>query len=218
MLWNWVQRNYFLIMQELDRATDLYSVPKRELVLELDFYAKHGIAPALCTPNPIFKVGVTKDYLEGDRPEEPDWFYKGTDVYDSNIKTFLTGLRDHYQRMTSNHVLTILRYPTGSSGIYRIQIDCAEGANKPMFSDAALEAFSQVIRHNNDDGSLDQAYTPAMARSIREYRDKCRGAGEEPSFQADMAELARRIQAFRNSDRWQEEFGGSSSEDDDDDP
>lgn len=213
---NWVQRNYFLIMQDLDRATHLYDVPKRELVLVLDFYAKHGVAPALCTTGPIFDVGLTKDYLEGDRPDEPDWFFKGTSVYEKNIEQFLMGLRDHYQRMTSNHILTILRYPTGSSGVYRIQLDCAQGANKPMFSDAALEAFSQVMRYNNDDGALDRAYTPAYARTIREYRNQCQAAGQEPSMQAEMASLFRRIEAFKNSDRWTEEFGGTHSDDDDD--
>ena len=179
MVMNWVQRNYFLVMQELDRVTHLYSVPKRELVLVLDFYAKHGIAPALRTPNPIFEVGVTKDYLGDDRTKEPDWFFKGTDVYLIKVERYLTGMREEYELMTSKHVLTMLRYPTGASGVCSVHFDCAQGVDKPMFSDAALEAFSQIMRYDNDDGSLDQAYTPAFARSIREYRDQCRSAREE---------------------------------------
>lgn len=62
----------------------LYDIDKQELVLELDFFATEGSAPALREP-PEFKVGITKRYFEGDRPEEPDWFYKGTEVYEKNV-------------------------------------------------------------------------------------------------------------------------------------
>ena len=209
IVFNWVELHYFLIMHELDRLTHLYGVPKRELVLELDFYAKHGTVPALCTPDPFFKVGVSKDYFEGDRPEEPDWFFKGTSEYQSHIRIFVTGMLDQYERTTPNQILVILRDPMGNAGIYRVQ-DGVHGTNTSLFSDAALEAFSQLMRHDNDDGSLDQAYTPAFARVIRKYRDKYRSTGENPSLQADIA------LAFRISDLYQAGFDGSSNNDDDD--
>ena len=203
-------------MREIDWLTRLYGVPKRESLLELDFYAEHGTAPALRKPNPFFRVGATKDYLEGDRLAEPDWFLKGSDAYQINIKSFLTGLRDHYQRMTSNHALVIVRYPTGTSSIYRIMIDCTQGANKFIFSDAALESFSQVMR-DNDDGSLDQVYTPAFARAIREYRDNCRSSGYDSSDAAETADMVRRARAFLNSGIWKAEYDGSSSEEEEED-
>lgn len=47
---------------------------KKELIVELDFHGAGGIAPALQILCPEFKVGLTKDYLEGNRRDLPDWF------------------------------------------------------------------------------------------------------------------------------------------------
>lgn len=84
---SFVKSNYYDIMKELDRITEEEDVEKQELLLEIDFFASEGSDPALRDP-PEFKVGITKRYLEGDRPDEPDWFYRGTDVYDKNISFF----------------------------------------------------------------------------------------------------------------------------------
>ena len=151
MVVNWVQRNYFFILQQLDRVTHLHHVPKRECLLILDFYAERGTAPALCTPVPIFEIGVTKDFIDGDRHSKLNWFFKGTNVYKTNLQTFRKSLRGHYPRVTSNHLLTIFRYPTGTSGVCNIEFGCAPGSSHSMFSDAALEAFSQAIRHDKDE-------------------------------------------------------------------
>ena len=205
--------------------TQLYNVPKRELVLELDFLTdKQGIAPALCTPSPIFHIRLTKEYLEGDRPVEPDWFFKGTDGYQNNINAFLIALRDQYQRMTSNHLLAVLRYPSSNSMVHRVQLDSGDASHKSMLSDAALEAFSRVMRsHDDDDGcwlQLEQEFTPEISRRFRDYRDQCyRGAGRGPSHQDAMANLARQVHAFPNSDlerQMRAEFGSDSDGDNDD--
>jgi len=122
-------------------------------VLELDFFADKGSVPALHDP-PKFTGGIMKCYLEGGHPAEPNWFYKGTDVYEKNIKFFLTGLADHYHQMTSNHLLTVAQYASGSSGIYHV---CLMNQNcTPLFSDEGLNAFSRALM--NDDSHLEEVF------------------------------------------------------------
>ena len=196
MVVNWVQRNYFFILQQLDRVTHLHHVPKRECLLILDFYAERGTAPALCTPVPIFEIGVTKDFIDGDRHSKLNWFFKGTNVYKTNLQTFRKSLRGHYPRVTSNHLLTIFRYPTGTSGVCNIEFGCAPGSSHSMFSDAALEAFSQAIRHDKDDSSLDRTFSPEFASRIHEFRDICRREGEAPLLEDEMASIARQAESF----------------------
>jgi len=142
---NWLTRNYVDVMRELEKTTREQDINKQELVLELDFRAVNGVAPALKQP-PEFKIGIAKQYFEGDRVAEPDWFFKGTDGYEDNVKPFRLGLQDHHNRMTDSHVLIIVRHPVDGAGVYRVQLASCEDGSKPMlFSDQALEAYSRVL-------------------------------------------------------------------------
>ena len=109
--------------------------------LEIDYY---GDAPAL---RGEFKVNPTRGYLQDARPSEPDWFYKGTDVYNRNVRIFLAGLKDHYERMTSNHLLCLCRYSDGGSGVFRLQ-SMEAGTQQQMYSDEAMYA---VGTHNEEE-------------------------------------------------------------------
>jgi len=162
-VFSFITDNYYDIMKQVERVTREQNVDKKEVVLELDFHANdQGYAPALQDP-PIFKVGITSQYLTGSRPDELDWLPKGTDVYENNIKPFLALLQDQYQRMTSDHLLTIVHYPGGRSGVYRVQIK-SEDSKKSHFSDTALDAFRWAVL-DSDDSRLCQVY----GRSQREY-------------------------------------------------
>ena len=66
-----VTDNYFDIMKEVERITRDGTVDKKDLVLEIDFFAVQGSAPALKDP-PEFKLGITHRYLEGTRPDVSD--------------------------------------------------------------------------------------------------------------------------------------------------
>jgi len=212
-----INRNYYNILKEVIAVIDREKVDKKELVLELNFHAEDGSAPALKDP-PEFKVGLTRRYLDGSRPDEPDWFYKGDCVYEKNVAGWRAGLEDHYKRMTSNHLLTTARYPSADSGVYRVQLT-SEATGKHLFSDEALNAFRRCVFENDDDG-LGNVYRGEQLSYIKERRNRERAirlgratsqsAGGGDSFPADMADLQRYIQNFMQTDEWrrmQEEFG-----------
>jgi hypothetical protein len=218
--------NYYDIMKEIVRITQDKGTDKQELVLEIDFFANKGSAPSLRDPAE-FKIGITSRYLEGDRPDEPDWFYKGTNDYDSNIKVFIAVLSDRYHRMTSDRLLTVTRYASGSSGVNRIFL-MSEVGGTPLFSDDALDAFVRAM--NNDDSRLEQVFgNNSKAITVRrdmEMRDRMLQqimrdrmlqqimrdrmlqqimSGQpdgDTSFLADMARLRESLDAFMSTDRY----------------
>jgi hypothetical protein len=155
-------------MKEFDRITREKKIDKRELVLELNLYVdEQGSAPAFRTPH-AFKVGIMRRYLEGTRPEEPDWFSKGTSVYEMNIDNFLANAQDQFQRMTSEHLLVLARYPSGSSGIYRLRV-VSETTGVGLWSDEAMDAFSRALR--DDDSRLGRVFGERQLAEIKARRD-----------------------------------------------
>jgi hypothetical protein len=211
--------NYYDIMKEIVRITQEKGIDKQELVLEIDFFANKGSAPALRDPAE-FKIGITSRYLEGDRPDEPDWFYKGTSVYDSNIKVFIAVLSDRYHRMTSDRLLTVTRYASGSSsGVHRLFL-MTEVDGTPLFSDDALDAFARAM--NNDDSRLGKVFGNKskaitvrrdMEMSGRMLQQIMNGQPDgDTSFLADMARLRESLDAFMATDL-EEENGDDYEED-----
>lgn len=184
---SFVESNYYDIMRDIVRITQEHNLDKQEVVLELSFFADEGSAPALREP-PEFKVGITKDYLEGDRPNEPDWFCKGTHVYEKNVSAFLQAAADQYHRMTSDHLLTIVRYASGSSGVHHLMLNALpEATGISLFSDDAYNAFARAMK--DDDSCLEVVLGRENSSRIIAARDgikmvqqclmKCTLMGEE---------------------------------------
>jgi hypothetical protein len=149
---SWIQRQYYDYMKEFDRIMREKKIDKQELLLELDLYSdEQGSAPALRTP-PEFKVGITRRYLER----------RGTEWYDAD------SIRDHYQRMTSNHLLVLVRNPDHSMSIYKLQI-VSQTTGVGWYSDQAMDAFSRALRH--DDSRLGQVYDASQLLQIKARRD-----------------------------------------------
>jgi hypothetical protein len=140
---SFAQTNYYAIVDECYKKLQEYNVPMKELVIEIDFCED---APAL---RDEFKVGLTSRYLEANRPDEPDWFYKGTNVYKDNVGRWLMGAKDHYGRMTSERLLAFCRYGNGSTGVYRISLMNPE-TGKELLSDEAVNC----IGREDHDGML----------------------------------------------------------------
>jgi hypothetical protein len=148
---SWIQSHYYDYMKEFDRIMREKKIGKQELLLELDLYPdEQGSAPALRTP-PEFKVGITRRYLE----------VTGNEWYDAG------SIQDHYQRMTSNHLLILVRNPDRSSSIYKLQI-MLPSTGVGLYSDEAMDAFSRALR--NDDSRLRQVYGQQMSQ-IKARRD-----------------------------------------------
>lgn len=136
---SFIQQNYVPIMTEIKETCVSNSLDKKDLFLEIDFMHSddNGSSAAM---NGEFRVILVTQALEGDCPDEPDWFYKGTDVYESNVALFRAGLRDHHNRMTPNHILVAYRGPEGNAGVYRV--DCmSEKTGLHICSDEALDLF-----------------------------------------------------------------------------
>jgi hypothetical protein len=182
---SFVKKNYYSIVDECYKKTQEYNVLKKELVIEINFY---GDAPAL---RDEFKIGLTSRYLEGSRPDEPDWFYKGTSVYKNNIGRWLVGAKDHYDRMTSDRLLAMCRYGDGSSGIYKLSLMNPE-TGKELLSD---EAVNCIGREDHDAmvailGQLqtDAYYRESLFRRMRQIGQmgvSTSGAGSDTDSEGD---------------------------------
>ena len=142
-----VNRYYYEIVCAMIRKMRMDNMDKKELILELDFYG--ASAPAL-KERPEFKVGMARRYFEGSRPDEPDWFGKGTDFYEENIEGWLAALRDQYNDTTPNHLLVLAREPGGNSGMYSVNLVSDETTMTPLFSDEAVDAFERAVMYGDD--------------------------------------------------------------------
>jgi hypothetical protein len=212
-----LQTNYYEIIKTLELQTRDGTVDKKDLLLEVDLMVDRdkGSAPGLRTP-PEFKMAPATSYMHGKRPNEPDWFYKGTEVYTNNINNMLSGLRDQHSRMTDDRILTLVRHPTGDSSVYRICL-MSQDTGMALFSEEALQAFRRAVVHH-DDSQLASVYSPEQARSITSRRDY--EIHRNPEFQQDMAGFFQRISTFMQSDegkRIQAEGGGDDDDDDNSD-
>jgi len=151
-LLNFAKMNYEDIMERLVNLCEESGISKKETVIEIDFKPNDdGVVPAAAGQ---FKVGNARRYFEGDRPEEPDWFYKREDkkCYKNNIKNMITGMTDNFNRIADSHVLCLVRHSRGDFGINRLQLTLENG--KQMFSNQAYEAFRSAIQDKKENGLM----------------------------------------------------------------
>ena len=139
LIMSFIRGNYMEIMTKIKETCVENSLEKKDLFLEIDFYRQSDGSPAM---NGSFRVAPVSQALEGDRCAEPNWFHKGTAVYESNVALFREGLRDHHNRMTPNHMLVAYRGTEGNAGVYRVDI-MSEKTGFHICSDEALELFPQ---------------------------------------------------------------------------
>eukprot|EP00579_Thalassiosira_antarctica_P012493 CAMPEP_0201922726 /NCGR_PEP_ID=MMETSP0903-20130614/10681_1 /ASSEMBLY_ACC=CAM_ASM_000552 /TAXON_ID=420261 /ORGANISM="Thalassiosira antarctica, Strain CCMP982" /LENGTH=554 /DNA_ID=CAMNT_0048459913 /DNA_START=59 /DNA_END=1719 /DNA_ORIENTATION=- len=148
---NFVRANYVGIMKEIVKVSSETGKSKSDLLIELDFATPTGtggLAPALKTP-PEYKIAESKGYFEDERPNQPDWFYKNEDirVYQNDITAVTAALKDTYERSTDDHVLGLVRSPTGDTGCYRLQLQSP--TKNHMFSGEAVSAARKAIQEGD---------------------------------------------------------------------
>ena len=153
-LYDFVRDNYAFILKEIVHVSRETGKGKNELLLELDFHSSsmsNDVAPALKNP-PQFKVADSKGYFRGDRPNEPDWFFKKEDkkCYKSNMKSLIKIMEDTYNRLTDDHLMLIVRNPDGHFGCYRFNLQSSE-TKCQMFSQAMVSAASKAMYDGNFD-------------------------------------------------------------------
>jgi len=142
LLINFAKANSAEIMREIVEVCDKHHLTKAEILLEVDFMPdESGLAPALQVPAK-FIVAKSQGYLEGSRP---DWFYKHVDssrdyYKKSAIKNVIAMLNDNYQRLTSDSLLVLMRYPGGVS-VSTVRLTTTDYKGKGalmLFSDKAV--------------------------------------------------------------------------------
>jgi hypothetical protein len=98
--------NYFHIAKEVYKKTQEFNVPKKELVVEIDFYSD---APALRNE---FNVWLLSGFLEGSSvAAAPDCFH--THRTHAEMKTLARDLREEYGQVTSDTFLVLYRASNG---------------------------------------------------------------------------------------------------------
>lgn len=166
------QNNYVHIMRKVVEVCNTAGLKKVDVLLELDFAPdSSGTAPALRHP-PEFSVKGTRGYYEGSRPNEPDWFNKRDapdqdEDYQRSIRPHLDALRDIHGRITSNHLLCLVRHDEGLLSCYRVQM--TEGLGSPdMFGDEAFDAFCAAI-NNCDYDPLSSLFPSEIDRFLETF-------------------------------------------------
>jgi hypothetical protein len=129
---SFVESNYFGIAREVYKKTQEYSVPKKELLVEIDFYKD---APALRNKIQVF---LLSDFFEGSAlVDAPEWFRT-----DANKKSIARCLREIYERVTSDDLLSVC---CASNGIVTVQLLRFPGADagSQLLSDEAVESIGR---------------------------------------------------------------------------
>jgi hypothetical protein len=128
-----VQSNYFNIVKEVYKKTQEYNVPKRELLLEIDFC---GDSPALRNE---FKVSLTSDFLEGSSvADAPHWCRTHNDK-----KTLVRGVKDQYENVTSDNLLVVCRAGNGTVSIQSLHFLLGNAGDYQLLSDEAVESIGR---------------------------------------------------------------------------
>jgi hypothetical protein len=126
-----LKSNYFDIVKEVYKKTQEYNVPKKELLLEIDFYED---APALRNQ---FKIWLTSGVLEGSSvADAPDWFRARADN-----KTMKRYVKEDYERVKSYDLLIVCRAGNGNVSVQNLHFLINE--RYQFLSDEAVESIGR---------------------------------------------------------------------------
>lgn len=187
----WSQKNYFAIMERVVDVCRESNLAKNEVLLELDFLPdESGLAPALRKPSPAFHVKASRGYFEGDRPNEPDWYYKeDEEVYNRNVKKVISALQDNFNRITDIHLLCFVRHANGFTSCYRMQMQAGIDNDTQLFGNDAFGAFESAV-HEKDFGALRALFGEEVTSRIMRHL-----APNMPPSEADID----RVRALLNA-------------------
>jgi hypothetical protein len=149
---SWVITHCRMITDQMENATKKESVNMQDLMIEVDFCLEDGMPLALKDP-PEFKIGVTRNYLEGKSPL-PNWFNS------CKKKAVLAWLKEECNKLAMNKekkesrcapVLFLILLPDGSKHIR--QVDWSNNMiTHTMFSDLGLGSeFDKLDDYDDDD-------------------------------------------------------------------
>jgi hypothetical protein len=129
-LYAFINSNYFDIAKEVYRKTQECNIPKKYLLVEIDFY---GDAPALRNE---FKVWLASGFLEGSSgADAPGWF----------VRMYVDKRRVQFEPVTSDQLRVVCRAGNGmvSVRLVGVPVADADGASYQLLSDEAVESIGR---------------------------------------------------------------------------
>jgi hypothetical protein len=127
-----ITSNYFDIAKEVYKKTQEYNVPKKELLVEIDFF---GDAPALRNE---FQVWLASGFLGGSSvTDAPDWFR--THSHSKDIKRYAT---EQYEQVTSDDLRVVCRAGNGLLNTQCLHFSIANTGHE-LLSDEAMESIGR---------------------------------------------------------------------------
>jgi hypothetical protein len=131
-IWAFLKENYFAIAKEVYNKTQEYNVPKKELLVEIDFTED---APALRNE---FKVWLASGFLDGPPlVDAPHWFRTQADK-----KTFTRGLMEAYDQVTSDELRVVF---VSGTMVKNLSVHLPVPNAGCLFSDEAVESIGRNI-------------------------------------------------------------------------
>jgi hypothetical protein len=131
-MWAFIKSNYFDIVKEIYRKTQECNVPKKEIMVEIDFY---GDAPALRNK---MQLWLTSDFFkESAFIDAPEWFRTEMDK-----ETVVRYLREDYERVTSDGLLAVCRAGNGVVTVLVLHYPVAN-TRYQLLSDETVESIGR---------------------------------------------------------------------------
>jgi hypothetical protein len=87
-------------------------------------------------------------------------------MYKKNIDNFLGTIKDHFERMTSNHILCAVRYPGGIT-VVRLMLQAGQGSGSQMFSGQAMDAYRRASE-DQDFGPLSRIFDETQMQYFKD--------------------------------------------------
>merc|ERR1712150_123968 len=116
-----------------------------------------------------------------------------TKLYESNVKSFVDATKEHYRKMTQNHLLCIVGNSAGAS-CFKIQIT-EPTTQKQMYTERAVNAF-RVAMEDEDFAPMERIFAP-NSRSLQDIKRQLSQRygiiGDEPD-----EEMMRKLDNFRS--------------------
>ena len=155
-------------MVKMVQASEQTGLPKGELVVELDFTAgENGTVPAM-QDVPEFKIAPAKDYFEGSRPAEPDWFQD----YDQELyEIYLANMKEKYGKLQTDRLLCLVRYETGIH-IYSVRryVNCV-GVCLGIVAVASNTCITTCCHCRKDPETMNQLFTQQAVLGFKAYME-----------------------------------------------
>jgi hypothetical protein len=122
-MWAFIASNYFDIAKEVYKKTQEYNVPKKELLVEIDFFED---TPALRID---FKIWLTSSLFEGSSVADvPDW-----------VRTIVEDMRAQRGPATSDHLVAVCRASSDQVNNHAFNLISMTGCD--FLSDEAVESI-----------------------------------------------------------------------------